>query len=246
MRSSWVARLALFLLGLGLAPAEAGDSLARVQTRMVSAMGGEAAWSQVPALKLTGVRNRNGYEMGLVAWLAREQKMRVELTLRGQREVFLHDGERAWLKGFRDEGFSALDAAEAWEHLEEAEKYLRWPQVWLRYEEARVEEETGHGQAAADRLVLVSPQGEAETWIVAREDGRVREIVETRTGNDGESYEVHSYAFDYREVEGLVLPHYVEIDHGTSLYSFTIDTIEVVPSPPADHFRPAVSGQEDD
>lgn len=236
--------LALALLVAGPIGARAGDSLAAVKARMVSAMGGEGAWSRVPALKLTGVRNRNGYEMGLTAWLTRDRELRVEHTLRGLQEVFLHDGQRAWLKRFREESFVPLEAGEAWEHLEETEKYLRWPQVWRHYAEVRLEGELEHEQEVADRLVLVSPEGGTETWIVGREDGRVREIVETRKGDEGETYEVRCFAFDYREVEGLVLPHYVEMDHGTSLYSFVIDSIEIVPVPPKDHFRPGPAADE--
>jgi hypothetical protein len=237
--------LAVFLLGAASPPGGAGESLETVQARMVEAMGGEAAWGRVPALRLTGVRNRNGYEMALAAWRSKAGQLRVELTLRGQRQVFLHDGETAWLKGFRDEGFTTLEPGDAWEHLEEAEKFLCWPRPWLRYENVRLDGEEEHEGGVVHRLVLVSPEGGAETWLVGREDGRVREIVETRTGDEGESYEVRSYAFDYRDVGDLVLPHYVEMDHGTSLYSFVIETIEVVPVPPAEHFRPPVAGEEE-
>lgn len=217
----------------------ATESLGSVQAKMVAAVGGEAAWERVSLLELRGVRNRNGYEMGLNAWLGRPHRVRVEHRLRGLVETFIWDGEQGWVSGFRDEGvFRPASSEEARERLDEVEKYLRWPAVWERYAAARLDGVVERGDGLAHRLELVGEGGETETWLVDVADGRVLEIVEARVGEEGEFYELRSFAWDYRDVEGLRLPFYVEIDHGTGLYSFEVESVAVDPPVSEELFAP--------
>lgn len=208
----------------------AAETLASLQQKMIDSSGGEEAWSRIGALRLTGVRNRNGYEMGLVAWLARPHRVRVEHTLRGRREIFVWNGERGWLAGFGDaETFRPLAAGESGERLGEVQKYLRWPEVWELFESAKLDGLEQREGGALQRLLLVPRNGEAETWLVDRGSGRVVEIIEPTVGEEGERYEVHSFAWDYRRVGEIVLPFYIEMDHGTALFSIEVESIEIDP-----------------
>ena len=222
-------------------PQEPTDTLAAVQQEMVEAVGGAAAWEAVSAVELRGVRNRNGYEMGLAAWLARPHRVRVEHTLRGQVETFVYDGERGWLERLSDAGtFSPLEPQETRQRLDEVEKYLRWPEVWRRYAEARLDGVEERAGRTVHRLLLVADGGgPAETWLVDRASGRVVEIVEPTVGEDGEQFEVRSFAWDHRDVDGILVPHYVEIDQGTSLYSYEVRSVVVDPPLPEGLFEPA-------
>ena len=196
------------LLALAAAPARAAETLEEVLAAHHQAHGGTAALAAVETLVGTGVIHLGGgTEAPLRYEWKRPNKFRVELTFQGVAQVQASDGATAWELEPPDPAaaMAPLDLA----MLNDAADYLG----------ALVD-----GAAKGHRVELVGPaevEGTPAVEVrVARKEGFTERIfldgeyhleifeVEEHTLPNGASVEMETTRGDFKEVGGVLLPHF--------------------------------------
>ncbi|MFQ5528451.1 MAG: PQQ-binding-like beta-propeller repeat protein [Thermoanaerobaculia bacterium] len=224
----------LFAFALDRAPAESTErggvasteatgplTIGELIKRNLAARGTEEAWARAAAIRASGRMNLNGRESELTVWRAADDRIRWEVRFLDREELFVHGGESAWFKSIRaDEGGLVADARLA-ELLDLADSYLPPRDPWSALGEIHY---AGPDRSAGEQHTIeVVVRGKRQQWRLSP-DGF--QLVEARRGDDEDP--ITAFLLDWRSVEGVVLPHYVEVSFGTAMYSVQWDEVEVL------------------
>ncbi|HEY3204893.1 MAG TPA: hypothetical protein VGL03_14680 [Thermoanaerobaculia bacterium] len=194
-----------------LAASPAAPTADEVIQRNIEARGGLAKIKSVQSMRLTGTMSVEGQDMLSTLEIKRPNKTRWEFTVEGATAVQAYDGKTGWtvmpFAGKTEpESMSADDLKDI-----ELQADMDGPLVGYKAKGNRVE------------LVGRERVGEREAWRlrVTLTNGDVREIyldvktnlqflTVTRRTIEGKEMEVESEIGDYRDVNGVLLPHSFE------------------------------------
>jgi hypothetical protein len=166
-------------------------------------------------------------------WRAREDRFRLELSHRGQRQLFVVDGTAGWIQ-IGAEAPAALTPAEVWERLSWADVFARFPDFYRRYPRREAEPAIElHGRTV--RPVRLWPRsGYPYLYHLDEASGRI--IAGVRQFYDGEEdavREAQLFYADFREVApGVLFAFTVESDEGTYYQTLALDEVKLLAEPP--------------
>ena len=209
----------------------------------LEAKGGEQAWLDVQTAKWTGKMLMGGGAAGTVEFpfeveFKRPDKVRVQFTMQGMTAVQAFDGETGWsIMPFLGKPDPEVMAEE---QLKEVKSMAEFDGVFVNYKEK------GHtiellGQEEIDgtpayKLKVTKADGDVDT-VYLDEEYFVEFRVDSKREVQGNEIEVTTIIGDYKEVEGLVFAHSMEISFGgEGRQVITIDSIETGLDIPDDRF----------
>jgi outer membrane protein assembly factor BamB len=213
---------AVAAVGTVPATAEAATALTleELKRRNVAARGEEEAWSDVAAIRASGTMNMNGRESRLTVWRAADDRVRWEVEFLDRDELFVYDGERAWFKSIRAEEGGAAEEDRLATLLDLADSFLPPRDPWSVTAGA---EYSGAEAEGGRHEVQVVVRGKTQAWLLSPSDYH---LLEARRGNDENPMD--SFLLDWRAVDGVTVPHYVEIAFGTGMYSVRWNEVELM------------------
>jgi hypothetical protein len=240
-------RHATWLLLLTLSGALSAQTLEEIVARHVEAHGGQAVWAQVRGLRLQGTATAFS-EAGTfdLCW-QRPDRYHIQFTLMGSQMVEAHDGTVAWQ---RNPWYGLpcpirLDPAEA--SVVRRETVLPTPLFRLS-EEGSGFTATYVGLADLDgqeghRVTVTWPDGIEDTWYL--DPTTYLAFARVSPGAEyGRVLEQTTFLDDYREVEGLVLPHLVEKEFGSRVRTLELESVAVNPEEQPGFAFPVPAGME--
>jgi len=177
------------------------------------AMGGEKAWLETNSLKMTGVmRMGPGMDAPFTAYSLRPDKRRLEFTFQGLTGVQAINGNEAWtLMPFMGQTTPQPMPEEMATQMRELLD-IEGPLIDF-VAKGHTLEYLGIGQAQgidAYKIKVLLESGSVHTYYLDGEDFVPFLLESTRT-DDGVVVESETLLKDYELVEGLLLPHTIEI-----------------------------------
>ena len=219
------AAAAAAVLALAAGPASA-LTLDDVLARHERARGGKARWEAVRSLTLKGEQETFSLVSPFTLVRAQPGGMRWEYDALGKPTVVAWDGEAGWwiepLFGPWPTPLPAQNRKMLARDSQIVPPLLAWRENGDRLElvgEAELE-----GRPTIE-LALHRADGEEETWHLDPETGL--EVARRSTGADyGQPLEQWTYYSDFRDVQGLVLPHRVDMAYGIRAVAQTVESVE--------------------
>jgi outer membrane lipoprotein-sorting protein len=223
------------LTGGNALAAPSGLSASEIVAKNIQAKGGLAAWRAVKTLSFAGTMDAGGKhnaQLPFVMDLKRPRKSRVEIAFENDKAIQVYDGERGWkLRPFlnrRDvEPFTPEELQAA---SQEAD--LDGPLVDYAAKGTSVELEGTEQVEGRDtyRLKLTEKGKVRHLWIDAKTFLEVK-IDGTPRRMDGRMRHVEVYYRDFRNVDGLMIPHVVEtaVQGVRQPHKMVIETVVVNP-----------------
>lgn len=224
-----VAFCALSLV-LAFAVAVQADELDDVLANYYEAIGGADAWQAVQSMRVTGSMGMGqGMEMPFTMTLKRPGKIRQEFTVQGMQGIMAGDGETYWMHM----PFMGRTDPEP----------MPEDQIKSISRQADIEGPLINADEKGITLELVGKEDLEGTEVyhitVTREDGDVEHHfldaeyyvpiqVKTKTEMQGQEVEMTMAFGDYKEINGLMMAHSIQIVGGTG-GALTMNTIEVDP-----------------
>jgi len=237
---------AAVLLGPVATPPLAALTAEEVVARHLEARGGEERWRQVESMRITGRYTAFSKTAPFTLHRQRQNQYHFDSMRNESPIVLAYDGETAWTV---DHG-SQLE----WPHRlpELSRQVLRmdtdFATPFFGYRERGFEVALSgrtqlEGQEVIE-LLLTRPDGWEERWYLDPES--YLEVARDSQGSDfGQPAEQRTFFDDFREVEGLVIPHYVESQWYTRHRVLEIEDVELGVEVDGDLFRmPPPEGME--
>jgi outer membrane lipoprotein-sorting protein len=225
---------AFTLVALAAAGASA-QTVDEIIAKHVTAVGGMAKLSAVKSVRMTGkITLGPGLEAPLVIEYKRPKNVRVEFTLQGMTGVQAYDGASAWqIMPFQGNKNPEPMSADERKDIEEEADFVEGPLVNYKEKGHKVEllgKDKVEGSDAY-KLKVTLKNGDtqyayldADTFLEVKSEGKrmVR----------GTEVETESFSGDYKEVEGLMIPHSLESGQkgSTQRQRITFDKIEINPA----------------
>jgi outer membrane lipoprotein-sorting protein len=229
---------------LALAGLTSAETLEEILAKNLEARGGEDAILAVQSTRSTGTMRIGGsaagaLEVPFTAEFKRPNKVRIEFTMQGMTAVQAYDGEVGWaimpFLGKTEPEEMAEDQLK--EIKDEAE--LEGPLVNYRAKGHTVElvgEEEVDGTPAY-KLKVTKANGDVD-YLYLDKEYFVEFKAEAKREIQGNEVEVSTVIGDYKEVDGLLFPHSMEISYGggPAAQVITISSIELGVDIPDDRF----------
>jgi hypothetical protein len=226
-RRNWsAAATAAALFAIAAGPARA-VTLDEALARHEAARGGKARWEAVRSLVLKGEQETFSQPSPFTLVRAQAGRMRWEYEALGKPTVVAWDGDSGWwiepLFGPWPTPLPTMNRKILARDARIVPPLLGWRENGDRLE--LVGETILEGRTTIE-LALRRADGEEETWYLDPETGL--EVARRSTGSDyGQPLEQWTYYSDFREVEGLVLPHRVDMAYGIRAVAQTVEAVEV-------------------
>ena len=241
------------------AAAASGQTAEELVEKNIRARGGLEKMKSVKSMRMTGSMALGGESAPTVLEFKRPGRLRWEFTLDGQTAIQAYDGTAGWaIMPFEGKTEPEKMPAEGIENFKR-QADMDGPLVDYKAKGNRIEL-LGKGTAGgrdAWQLKVTAPDGEQRVVFLDAETGLQVKTVARKTV-DGNEVEVVSVIGDYRDVDGLKLPHFFEssVTGVPETQSMKFDRIELnvpledsrfgmpkarAPSPPAVAPTPSVS-----
>jgi outer membrane lipoprotein-sorting protein len=196
-------------LAAALSSAQTADELV---ARNIEARGGLEKIKAVQSMRMTGTMRLGDESLPTVLELKRPGKTRWEFTLEGQTAVQAYDGTTAWATiPFAGQTEPQVMSADETRDIE-LQADMDGPLVDAAAKGNAIElvgREKIDGEIEAWRLRVTRKNGEArDLYLDAKTHLQVLAV--TRRTADGRDVEIRSRISDYRDVQGLKLPHSFE------------------------------------
>jgi outer membrane lipoprotein-sorting protein len=225
--------LMLIVVGLSFSPALGqGENLRleEIVSRHIAAMGGREKLKSVGSMRFEGIYTYRGWEYPFVLTRARPNLLHLEITNEGKKRVVAFDGETVWemdemrptaprpIRDLRDKTF-----VEAMSDLEGSvvDYQAKGHQVAL------VGQQNAEGQSAYHLKATLKGGGIEELFIESSSFLLLKRFV--KVGSGDRVFEQALYFMDYKEVDGVMMPHYIERLDGHRVKSYEISAAEIDP-----------------
>jgi len=187
-------------------------SLDEVLAKHYEAIGGTEAWENVGSARMTGTMNMGpGGEAGFTMTFKRPNRARLEFMIQGMTGVQAYDGETAWMHlpflGQSDPEIMADDQAKGM--IEQADlegPLVGWKEKGHQLSLVGLEDVEG---TEAYRIDIELANGDtrrffldSEYFVTIRQEGATMQM--------GSPVEFEVILSDYKEVDGLMLPHSID------------------------------------
>jgi len=225
----------------GFAAAQTVDEIVAAN---LEAKGGEEAWMAVETGRMTGTMRIIGgaagtMEMPFVVEFKKPNKIRLEFTMQGMTAIQAYDGETGWAI------LPFMGKTEPEEMAEDQVKQLKdqadFEGVLVNYKEkGNTVELIGKEEVdgtPAYKLKVTRPDGDVD-YLYLDEEYFVEFKTESTREIQGNEVTVATVFGDYKEVDGLLFPHSMEMsfDGGDAQQVITIEKIELGVDLPDDRF----------
>ena len=202
-------------------------TLDEILARHESARGGKARWEAVRSLVLKGEQETFSLVSPFTLVRTQPGRMRWEYDALGKPTVVAWDGDSGWwiepLFGPWPTPLPTQNRKMLARDARIVPPLLAWRENGDRLEligEAELE-----GRPTIE-VALHRADGEVEAWHLDPETGL--EVARRSTGSDyGQPQEQWTWYSDFRDVQGLVLPHRVDMAYGIRAVAQTVETVEV-------------------
>lgn len=218
-------------LALGLAAPATAQSVEAVLARHYEAIGGLESWTAVESMRMSGKMAMGGMAMEAPFTMVakRPGKARMEFTIQGMTGIQGTDGQTAWMvmpfMGRTEAERMPAEQAKAFKQ----EADLDGPLVGY--------EESGHtvelvGTEEVEgtetyKLQVTYPDGRVGHYYLDAERYLPLKIEDTREVQ-GDRFTLEQNLGDYREVDGLVMAHTIEVKEGEGPVGSQVFTVEEV------------------
>ncbi len=237
--------MGMILCGLALlAGSAAAETVDEIVAANLEAKGGEAAWMAVETGRMTGTMRMGGgaagaMEMPFTVEFKKPNKIRLEFTMQGMTAVQAFDGEIGWAI------LPFLGKTEPEEIAEDQVKQLKdqtdFEGVLVNYKEKGhtvelVGEEEVDGTPAY-KLKVTRADGDVD-YLYLDKEYFVEFKMEATREVQGNEVTVSTVLGDYKEVDGLLFAHSMEMAFGggEAQQVITIESIELGVDLPDDRF----------
>jgi hypothetical protein len=194
-----------------LVPAVAAETVEDVVEKHVEARGGREAWAAIESLEMTGDFTSFSKVAPFTLQLKRDRKGRFESQMSGHPFVIAYDGENAWhINDFYEIDWSwrleEQDFIAFRQDLDLASPLFDWQE---RGYELELVGETEIDGIPAIGVKLTRPDGQEETWYL--DPDSYLEVARESQGSDfGRPVPQQTFFDDFREVGGVMIPHFIE------------------------------------
>ena len=222
--------------------ATAGLSVEEIVARHVAARGGAERWRALAALRLEGTYAAFSQRSDFTLVRRRGDLYRLDFALLEAPAVRARDGEGVWALHKLLQPAPERITEGPYRTQMERESLFGLP--LLDYGDKGISVElAGEGEVEGIPTVdleVTFPGGQRETWRLDAESFLEVAIDSTVVDHTQSAEPVPQRAFydDYRDVEGLVIPHQIDLEFGHRLESMTVATVEIDPELPATAFSP--------
>ncbi|MDQ7051867.1 MAG: hypothetical protein Q9P14_02825 [candidate division KSB1 bacterium] len=193
----------------------------------IEATGGYEKWKSLKTMKITGTIQMQGMEMPFVRYSKRPNKLRIEATMQGQTIVQAYDGQTAWwifpFMGSTEPQKMPKEQAE--DIIEQAE--FDGPLIDYKKKGHKVELVGKEDVEGTDAYKLKITLKSGQVIYTYLDSEYFLEIKQTaKRSRQGNELEVFSIYGDYKEVDGLLLPHSIIIQAGPQTTNLVIEKVE--------------------
>lgn len=208
MRSTRV-KIAALVLSLAAMPA-AAETLDEVVAKHVEARGGADAWAAIKTMRLTGEYTAFSKVEPFTLTRAADNSYLLDTVMNGRTVIIGYDGETAWWDNhWFQEGpqrITGLDEQVAIGDSHFATPLFNYGELGMKAEYLGPTEYEGMKVLG---VKLTRPDGEEETWYL--DPATYLETARLAPGSDfGRPQPQRTFYGDFREVEGVTIPFYVE------------------------------------
>jgi hypothetical protein len=213
---------------LALAGGAAGAvTLDEVLARYERARGGKARWSAVQSLVLRGTQETFSEPSPFTLSRVRPGRMRWEYDAQHRHTVVVWDGDRGWwlepLFGGWPTQLPTVNRRILARDAQLVPPLMAWRENGDQVE--LVGETTLQGRTTLV-VELKRADGEEESWHLDPQTGL--EVARLSPGSDyGQPMPQWTYFSDFRTVQGLVLPHRLDVEYGIRFLAQTVEEVEV-------------------
>jgi hypothetical protein len=219
-----------------------------IVARYVEARGGAERWRQVETLRLRGSYSAFSFRSDFTLIAQRGDLYRLDFDLLESPAIRARDGEGPWgLHKLLWPEPTRVDGP----YKPQMERESSFGPLLLDYESKGIAvESAGAGEVdgrGTTNLLVTLTDGQRETWFLDAEsflevaiDSQVVDFTQA-----GEPVAQRTFFDDFRDVDGLVLPHQIDLEFNHRLESMTVKEVEVNPEiDPARFSPPPASGSE--
>ncbi len=207
-------------------------TLESIVSRAIEALGGQERWDQVRSLRYTGTFSTFGSRRPFEIQRKRPNLYRFDHYFNDGERALVFDGTQAWWLN------RALAARVPWpeetpiaDSLEiSGDAEFGSPLLDLENKGHRVELEgfTEYDGEPAWEVVIHLAHGPVERWYFDPET--FLPIVRVSSGSDlRQPTSKKTFFLDYREVDGLMVPHHMDIELGYRFQSLVVERVEINP-----------------
>lgn len=238
------ARVGWLALALGVTAAGAQEERPPQPADALLARAESAGWAGIAGLEAVGTLAAGGREMSFHLWRSRDDQFRLELSHRGEPQVFVVDRDRGWIQ-VGDAEPEPLTASQVWERLSWADVFGRFPEFYRRYPRRDLEPATTLLGQTVRPVRLWPRSGYPYLYYLDEATGRI--VGGVRQFYDGEEdavREAQLYYADFRELlPGIALALTVESDEGTYAQTLRLRDVKLLREAPASElFTVSVDG----
>lgn len=211
--------------------ATAGLSVAEVVSRHVEARGGVERWRALATLRLRGTYAAFSQRSDFDLIRARGNLYRLDFTLLEAPATRARDEEGPWAlhKLLQPQPERISEGP----YVAQMERESLFGLLLLDHADKGIEVQLA-GEGEVDgiptvNLELTLPDGQQETWMLDAESFLEVAIDSTVVDHtqSGEPVSQRTFFDDYRDIDGLVIPHQVDLEFGHRLESMTVKQVEV-------------------
>ncbi len=211
---------------LAIAPA-AATTVDEVIAKHVKARGGEKRWSKIESIKLTGSFTAFSNVYPFTLYQTAGDRYYLDHVLDGKKVVIGYDGKLAWWENeFVMPGAQKIGGIDLGVNMREFD----FPTPFFGYKEkgykVRLSEETEYEGEPAIAVELTRPDESSETWFL--DPDSYLEFARISPGSDfGSPMEQRTVYDDFREVDGVMIPHLREAQWYTRDRVMLVDNVEL-------------------
>ncbi|AHM58884.1 hypothetical protein D770_03085 [Flammeovirgaceae bacterium 311] len=174
--------------------------------------GGAENWKQVKSMKMTGKMSMQNMEFPLVIYRMPEKKQRIEASIQGKEIIQAYDGTDAW---WINPFMSGPEAQPMPDEMASEMKEETFEDVFIDYKkkghQAELEGKETIDGAETYKVKLTKKGGDIRYYFFETENYVPIMIRSTVKEGQAKGQNIDTMLSDYQEVEGFVIPHFMEV-----------------------------------
>ena len=203
----------------------------------------QEALSKVENMHITGKSGRMGQEFNFEIWQQRPGKFRMEVDIQGQKMIQIYDGEKAymvapWTGTQEAQELGETETEQMQEQADMDGDLWNWKEKGSKLSIIGTEDFEG---SEVIILEVIRKNGNKKTYYIDA-DSYLPIKVSSKIQMQGSEVQMEAFMSNYKEVNGMVVAHYVENRmNGDVMSTITIETVEFDADIPTDKFvKPTV------
>jgi len=194
----------------------------------------QEAMLKVNSLYVVGKSGRMGQEFKFEMWQARPAKFKMEVDIQGQKMIQLFDGEHAWMVAPWTGSAEPQEMGPTeTEHMKERADLDG--DLWNWKEKGSTLTFEGEDELEGSEVYLLKlvKKNNDEVIYYLDADSYLPIKTATKTQMQGSEVSVETYMSNYKEVDGIIMAHYIETRMNDQVLStVSIDNIKLNPELP--------------